>query len=181
MTTAYIYALTCPDTGSIRYVGKAKDPEERLKRHIRDSKNGRLDFPVNRWVRELYDRGAIPGLLILYETVDWNRDERLAIAKARADGADLLNVAAGGNEPACSTEVRAMNGRLVAKIVHGDPARKRLWNLKRAIGSAIRAGLVSEGRMQMLRDLAERRPDLALGRIITATRAQARAREEGQL
>lgn len=43
-----IYALHCPDSGEIRYIGKARDSESRLKTHIRDSVSGTT--PVRCWI-----------------------------------------------------------------------------------------------------------------------------------
>lgn len=45
---------------------------------------------------------------------DWRADEVRLISEAKANGARLLNVAEGGDEPFCSLEVRQANGRKVA-------------------------------------------------------------------
>src|SRR5690606_2909846 len=52
-------------------------------------------------------------------------------------GHKLLNVASGGDEPYCSKEVRAENGKKVARLIHDDPKRKRLWYLKQQLSKSL--------------------------------------------
>jgi hypothetical protein len=44
----------------------------------------------------------------------------------------------GGDEPFCSKETRANNGRNVALAIHTNPLRKRLWQLKHDLGIALK-------------------------------------------
>lgn len=125
---ATIYALCCPDTGEIRYIGKANNPAARLKSHIRDSR--RRKTPVYSWIRKLSDRNVLPTMKILEVAEDWREAEVRLIAQHKPSGR-LLNLADGGDEPICSTEQRAKNGRAVALAIHSDPIRHRLWELKR--------------------------------------------------
>ncbi|MGA0595623.1 GIY-YIG nuclease family protein [Enterovirga sp. CN4-39] len=137
--SAEIYALTDPTSGAIRYIGKANDAAKRLKSHIRDSR--RRNTPVCCWIRSLAERGKIPGLLVLVQckAEDWPYLERLAIKAARDRGARLLNLAEGGDEPFCSAEVRAANGRAAAAN-----RNHRLWYNMRYLGEALKRGYVSE-------------------------------------
>lgn len=57
----YIYALTEPDTGEIRYIGQTPNPEQRFRRHSY-SKSG---SPVRRWIRSLALTGKTPGAVLL--------------------------------------------------------------------------------------------------------------------
>lgn len=106
---AEIYALCCPDTGDIRYIGKAKDSQKRLKGHLRDAKARRT--PVYDWIQSLAKRGAIPALRVLASAFDWRACEKQLIAQYRADGVRLLNLADGGDEPYCSPAHRKEHGR----------------------------------------------------------------------
>ena len=51
MEKVEIYALLCPNTKDVRYIGKANDSEKRLKSHIRDSR--RRNTPVYCWIKKL--------------------------------------------------------------------------------------------------------------------------------
>lgn len=139
MTDVFLYGLADPRTGDIRYVGKSKNPEKRLRQHIRD-RNRRPHYPVSRWIRSLLSEGVSPSLTVLWKgpESEWKDAERSEIAKRRATG-KLLNVADGGDEPFCSPEQRALNGAKVAKI---RDARK--WRLMRDLGCMLKRGLVSE-------------------------------------
>lgn len=90
---AYIYGLACPSSGGIRYVGKATNPEHRLKQHIRDCR--RSDSAKDRWVRSLLGQGKQPDIIILEHADDWQEAERRWIAQLGGTPS-LLNVAGGG-------------------------------------------------------------------------------------
>ena len=150
-----IYALCCPITGAIRYIGKAKDPSKRLVGHLRDSL--RKQTPVYRWMRKL---GQAPEMRVLMLAWDWRGAERQLIAQARADGERLLNIADGGDEPFCSTEQRAKNGKANAAAIHSDAKRKRFWSLLQRLGVGLNKGYVSEETKAKMRAAAARRPDL---------------------
>ena len=89
---AQIYALVDPRSGTIRYVGKANDVQERLGRHLRD----RRKYPVYNWIRSLRRQGLLPELVLLEETTDWCNAECTWIEMFREAGYPLLNVADGG-------------------------------------------------------------------------------------
>lgn len=125
-----IYALCDPGTGEIRYIGKANDPRARLKSHLRDAR--RRATPVYRWISKLGKSNQQPRIQVLAWTDDWREEERRQIADLRAKGARLLNVAEGGDEPACPPSVRAENGRKVAKA--RDPI---IWRYRRAMGAIL--------------------------------------------
>lgn len=94
---AEIYGLYCPDSGQLRYIGKANNSESRLKTHIRDSR--RKIRPVCSWIKSLVDKNKLPDLKILEIAEDWQEAERRWIALSRARGDRLLNLADGGDRP----------------------------------------------------------------------------------
>ena len=121
---ASIYGLTDPETGELRYIGKAADPEKRLRGHMREM---RRHTPLYCWLRKV----GKPGLVILEaDCGDWAEAERRLIAGARARGDRLLNIADGGDEPFCAPEVRAANGPKVAAA-----RSKVLWQVYRKFGA----------------------------------------------
>jgi len=84
----YIYALTEPETGEVRYVGKSDRPEARVASHRARSGAAR----VREWCDGLARRGVGPRLVVLFAVLpghDAAPFEREFIA--RHDGPRLLN------------------------------------------------------------------------------------------
>jgi GIY-YIG catalytic domain len=140
---------------NLRYIGKANDPAARLKSHMRDCRNRRT--PLYDWI----NKHGVPVMRVIEaDCADWREAERRLIAQARADGCRLLNLADGGEEPYCPTEVRQRNGRDTSKAIHSDPFAKRIWELKRGIGCALKDGYVTNAGRAKLRLAASKRPEL---------------------
>lgn len=152
-----IYVLIDPRDGLIRYVGKSTCAQRRFNQHLKET---RRDYPVYRWIAKLRSEGLAPLLKI--ERVcgqnDWKDAEREVIARERAASRKLLNVADGGDEPYCPTEVRAANGRANAKKRVSDPGKAKIWELKQMLGVALKHGWVSEKTKAKLRALAASNP-----------------------
>ena len=104
---ASIYALCCHETGEIRYIVKADDPEKRLKSHVRDAR--RRHSPVCNWIK----KHGEPAMIILASGCsNWHSAEREAIELGRQLGLRLLNLADGGNQPKmASQKVLVSNAR----------------------------------------------------------------------
>ena len=120
---ATIYALADPDSGALRYIGKANCPAARLATHLRDAR--RLNRPVCLWVRSILQAGKQPEMVVIREHVEaWEDAERQLIASARAGGHQLLNVADGGAQPGMTPEQRKANGRKMVAIMRGEAIRK---------------------------------------------------------
>lgn len=149
-----IYALLDSE-GVIKYIGKANNPEKRLKSHMRDAY--RRDTPLYKWVRE----NGQPEMMILEsDCKDWPESERRLIAEHKAKGFDLLNVAAGGNQPHCPKEVCARNGVSNAKLRVSTPEKKRFYELRRSLGQALKQGYVSQKTRAKMRAAAVEYPHL---------------------
>ncbi len=91
----FIYALYEPETGEVRYIGKATDPQKRLYDHLKDSQG---DCYRIRWVKSLKRRGLKP-LMRIWDIVpeqDWQFWERWYIKNLRHSGARLVNGTDGG-------------------------------------------------------------------------------------
>lgn len=95
--TTFIYCLVDPFTKEIRYVGKSNQPKIRLRRHIRNAKEGQKSHKSN-WIRTLLDKKSKPILKFLEEVnqLDWEEKERFWIRKLRDAGFDLTNTCIGG-------------------------------------------------------------------------------------
>ena len=156
---AEIYVLTEPGPdGAVRYVGKANNSVARFKGHIRDSR--RRNTPVYCWIRSLLAKGQVPGMLVLVAVADddWERVEISMIQQARAAGCDLLNLADGGDQPKCPKSVRADNARMVAKLRVSTPEKKRIYELKRQLGMALKQGIGGEALRAKCRAIAKADP-----------------------
>jgi len=153
-----IYALLEPDTGAIRYIGKARDSMQRFYRHMKD--RNRRDYPVYRWINKLVSKGKSPDMIVLETSDNWPEAERRLIELSRAKGCRLLNVAEGGNEPYCSNEQRAANGRRLVAELKASPEMTRIREMKRYLSVAIKNGYGSNGARAKLRVAAAKRPDL---------------------
>lgn len=90
-----IYCLIDPRTNKIRYVGKADDPDDRLKHHLRE----RETTHKAKWIVSLKKRGLQPRLAILEEVRPgaWKEREQFWIAYLREQGCDLTNLTKGGD------------------------------------------------------------------------------------
>jgi hypothetical protein len=119
--SVWIYAL-CDADRQPRYVGKANDPSERLKSHLRDKTRSRKVA----WLRELKSRGLRPVLVLLQEvpvTADWETAERRWISRFRKRGIALLNVSrGGGGAPGASADTSERISRSVQER-WADPAQ----------------------------------------------------------
>ena len=150
-----IYGLADAKTGEVRYIGKANCPSSRMKSHMRDSR--RRDTPVYRWIRK---HGAPDMVILKRGCADWKSDEMFFIAEARARGDRLLNVAAGGDEPHCTTQVRAKNAVAVVKLRTSTPAKRRMYEGRRMLGQMLSRGQVSEPTKAKMRKAAVDYPHL---------------------
>ncbi len=131
---AEIYALRHPVTNEIRYIGKANDSLKRLASHLRET---RRKTPLYSWIESLRKQGLTPNVTVICQSKDWVSDEKRIIAEYR-NTHRLLNIADGGDEPKCSIETRAANGKKVAESIHSDPKRKYIWNIKKAMAESLR-------------------------------------------
>lgn len=112
MEYVYLYTLTDPRTGAVRYVGSANEPLQRLRQHFRESHNA----AVNAWIDELRTLNMAP----LYATVrqvpkaDRLKEEALLIKAYENSG--LLNITMRSRGPREATRVEYRE-RVVEKIV----------------------------------------------------------------
>jgi hypothetical protein len=96
MSKWFIYVLRCPISWDVRYVGKAMDPADRLRRHMAAS--SRAKYHAGYWLESLKRLGLKP----LLEIVDVGMGnghgaaERAWIAEYRSRGANLTNTSTGG-------------------------------------------------------------------------------------
>lgn len=133
-----LYTLSHPITKQIRYIGKANNARKRLASHMRDAR--RRTTPLYIWINQLTKQGLCPIIEVIATATDdeWPNVERSLIDQYRTNGHDLLNVAPGGNEPHCTKETRAANGRKTASAIHSDPRKKNIWHIKQKMGQNLK-------------------------------------------
>jgi hypothetical protein len=105
-TLVSIYALRDPrKPDEIRYVGKAKDPIDRFRRHVKHNDKERYKC---RWIKTLLDVGVMPELVILQivEEGEWVVAEQQWIAHYRNLGMKLTNLTEGGDGIPFTPEIR---------------------------------------------------------------------------
>ena len=92
----YIYTLTDPRDGAIRYVGETLNPIMRLRLHIAQFKTGRAK---DQWIKELEQEKLRPVMNIVEEVpvADAKTKEREWIVKLRGEGCLLLQSRNGGD------------------------------------------------------------------------------------
>lgn len=97
MKSVFIYALKDPRDGRVRYIGKANDPEVRLKEHLRIS--CRKNTHCQNWISSLLAQSFYPVLETLDEVPadKWKFFERAYIKLYRDLGFDLTNTTEGGD------------------------------------------------------------------------------------
>jgi hypothetical protein len=136
-SNVFIYALACPETNEVRYVGKSTNPRFRLRSgsgHIGEAKRGD-DTHRGRWIRSLLARGLEPRLIILEEVVcdEWEEAERRWIAHYRGLCGDQLTNHTDGGDGARGHDEATRRKMSLAKI-----GKRRSIETRRKIAEASR-------------------------------------------
>lgn len=92
---AFIYSLSDPRSGEIRYVGKTIDTQMRISAHC----SHKSSFRSSNWIKSLKKIGLRPQIETLEECdeIDWQEVERFWISYLRFLGARLTNLDGGGS------------------------------------------------------------------------------------
>lgn len=125
----YIYLLLDPRTMAVRYVGKSKNPYNRVKRGHLANRFCNL-VPSGDWIRELKDLSLVPEVRIVALCAgNGVKEERAEIAKQLAAGATLLNASM---RPSQNRKLTGMHRRArraflaaMARTVSRGPAKNR--------------------------------------------------------
>lgn len=151
MNSWVIYALLCPMTGAVRYIGQAKNPRHRFTQHLRMCRTE--TSRKARWIATLLDDDQEPVQKILESGSGdgWKEAECRWIAHYRSIGADLTNLTNGGD--GTPGNVRSEESkRKIAEILRG---RKR----PRYIMDALRC--FNTGRQLSPEQIAKRKATIA--------------------
>lgn len=100
MEIQYIYALICPESRQVKYVGKTQNIKRRVRQHILKSKKFLHLEGKNKWIRDLDLKDLKPIVKILEacsEDLNWNEREKYWI-KYYSDINPLFNQTEGGED-----------------------------------------------------------------------------------
>lgn len=129
--TAYIYTLSDPRTGQVRYVGKTFDLRGRLYQHLHDVVRG-VNTKKTAWIKSLLKLGFKP-LIESVETYpdscvsDWEEAERFWIETFSFYGFKLVNLdSGGGSGRRASLETRIKIGEYSKKRIHSPETRAKI-------------------------------------------------------
>lgn len=101
MSKVFIYSISCPETGEVRYIGKTIDPVSRFRKHLTYKRN----TLCAKWIKSIQSKGLLPVFSVLKECneIDWQDVERYYIRRYRMLGANLTNMTEGGDGGATMT------------------------------------------------------------------------------
>jgi hypothetical protein len=121
----FIYTLTDPLDGNIKYVGKTKNIKERLKRHLSNYNLKDSWTAKNKWILWLKKQSFIPIIEILDEgnKVNINDLERYWISQLKTWGFKLKNETIGGDGCEYWTGKKLSNEHSL-KVKLNNPLRK---------------------------------------------------------
>jgi len=123
----YIYTLSDPESGIIRYVGKTiQKPYQRLSAHIYVSKNNRKKDYCHSWIKSLLNNSKLPILSVIEETFDIKR-ETYWIEYYRNIVNNLTNFSDGGEY--CNTgKTWKLDKETVNRLALKKMKKVFLWN-----------------------------------------------------
>lgn len=137
----YIYCLRCPDTNTVRYVGKTINSlERRLSKHMAESSLKAQTNHRTNWLRSLknINKSPIIELLeIVKENEKWEERERAWILFYKNDGANLVNSNDGGDgqhgrKPSQTTKdkiSKSLMGHIVSEETRNKKREKKLGSV----------------------------------------------------
>jgi group I intron endonuclease len=97
MEITYIYTLSDPITGEVRYVGKTNSTKRRLYAHIKESSGTKKSHKIN-WIKSLLVNKSKPKITVI-DTVsvsEWQFWETFWIEQFKQWGCKLTNLTLGG-------------------------------------------------------------------------------------
>lgn len=143
MPTTRIYTLSDPLTGLVRYVGKTRDPKQRMRNHFSKRENTHK----GNWIEALRRQGLSPEVTFIDEvpTEEWSFWEQHWIQTFLGWGFPLTNMNAGGGEHARFTpELKAKHKASFTEEVRQDMREKAAANMAKPLVKSAHAKAVAE-------------------------------------
>ena len=116
--TTFIYGLSDPISGMVRYIGKTNNPRQRYNKHLLAYENNHKAS----WIKSLKMNGLLPGMEIIDEVSkkDWQKKEIEYIKLFKACGAKLVNGTLGGE----GAKVEKQSKEWIEKRIKGYTGKK---------------------------------------------------------
>lgn len=117
--TRGIYAIVCPETGDVVYIGQSANIERRFAAHMAGAGGGGLGLAKRKWVLELRNRGLAPELRILERcppSTDMKERERHYIRLHKLAGDSLRFMTHGRVPEAPATQERRQLMQRIANL-----------------------------------------------------------------
>ena len=169
----FIYGISDPLVGKIRYIGRSINSQARLNQHMADARRGKKTALCD-WIRKLLAAGRTPEVMGIARTdeANWHCTERAFIVTYRRAGIPLLNHAIGGRgavQERLSIEHRAAISRGLKKAYDNGTrsavgsqnpmyGKQQTVKQKRAVMEANLGKPKSEIHRQHISEAARRRP-----------------------
>lgn len=96
--TTFIYSLSDPNTGKVRYIGKTNNLKYRLWAHVTDATTDRRNSHKCNWIKLLLKENKRPIISVIEEVPMeiWQEREIYWINKFKENGENLVNMTDGG-------------------------------------------------------------------------------------
>ncbi len=152
----YIYTLSDPRTGEIRYVGKTTKINKRFSGHLTESRRGDISHKCN-WIRSLLTIGLKPVIEVLdtYDGDDWTWLEMYWISQFKIWGYNLTNNSEGGEDPPSwlgKTHSQKHKDKLSKLMTENNPAKNMNDEWRKNISEALkRVGHTTEVACEVIR------------------------------
>lgn len=145
MDTTFIYALKCPTSGGVRYVGKANNPKRRFNNHLCE----KIRSHRKNWITSLSFQGLKPVLEIVDEVpvIEWPMWEVAYIQFFKDEGCELVNGTLGGEGGPLNYGNKHMCGRKQSP----ETIAKRIASMtgqKRSLETRIKQSLAAKGKIR---------------------------------
>lgn len=152
--TTFIYTLS--DSTGIRYVGKADNPNQRLKGHIKEAKRDK--YEKDKWVASLLKQGVRPIMEVIEEVSveNWKFAEARWIAEFKSQGCELVNETYGG-EGSDGFKGKHHSEETRARIREKLKGRKASNETRKNLSIALKGKPLSEETKKKLSDKAKQR------------------------
>lgn len=125
----FIYTLSDPRTNEIRYVGKTKQPKDRMSRHLQKCYLDKYDKNTykSNWIKALLKENVQPKMYIIEEgdNIDINEKEIFWIKWFKDNGYRLTNLSEGG-EIGVDWTGRKHKKSSIEKMIENNHTRKEV-------------------------------------------------------
>ena len=139
MSAVYIYTLSDPRDGKIRYVGKTKNLKQRRHNHL-NNLHGKSTHKRN-WISSLKKENVLPIMEIIDEVdqSSWHFWEKFWISQLKTWGFNLVNHTEGGDGLSFGNQTSFKRGQIPWNKDKAKPKEKKGFN-KKCLDTSFKTG-----------------------------------------